>query len=501
MSTDTETVLQNHLTTARAGVDAIMPDSTEVHTNAVTPSLVEALRSGMRGPVILPEDPAYDTARRVWNAMVDKRPGAIARCTGVADVMHAVRSAREAGVTLSVRGGGHNIAGNALCDGGLTIDLSEMRTVHIDPQTRRAHVSPGALLADLDHEAQAFGLATPLGINSTTGVAGLTLGGGFGWLTRRFGLTIDNLVAADVVTADGQRLRAAEDEHTELFWALRGGGGNFGVVTRFEFALHPVGPEVLSGLVVYPFDQAPGVLAKYSESIPQMPDELSVWAVLRKAPPLPFLPPSIHGREVVIFAVAYSLESGNGMREIESVRRFGDPIGEHVGRAPYSVWQQAFDPFLTPGARNYWKSHNFTGLSDGVITTIIDYARRLPSDQCEIFIGQLGGAASRVAPDATAYPHRDANLVMNVHARWDQPIQDEDCIGWARSFFEAAKPYATGGVYSNFLTADELARTGAAYGVNYDRLAAIKRQYDPDNFFHVNWNIPPARDGGVAGVG
>jgi len=501
MSTDTENVLPKNLTTAHTGVDAIMQNSTEVPESTVSDSVVESLRSGMRGPVILPEDPAYDTARRVWNAMIDKRPGAIARCTGAADVIHAVRTAREAGVTVSVRSGGHNIAGNALCDGGLTIDLSEMRTVHIDPQTRRAHVSPGATLADFDHEAQAFGLATPLGINSTTGVAGLTLGGGFGWLTRRFGLTIDNLLAADVVTADGRRLRAAEDEHEELFWALRGGGGNFGVVTRFEFALHPVGPEVLSGLVVYPFEQAPRVLAEYNESISKMPDELSVWAVLRKAPPLPFLPESIHGREVVIFAVAYSLELGDGMREIEPVRRFGDPIGEHVGRTPYSVWQQAFDPLLTPGARNYWKSHNFTRLSDGVITTIVDYAGQLPSPQCEIFIGQLGGTASRVAPDATAYPHRDASLVMNVHARWDQPTQDEDCIGWARSFFEAAKPYATGGVYSNFMTADELARTGAAYGANYDRLAAIKRRYDPDNFFHVNWNIPPARDGGAAGVG
>jgi FAD/FMN-containing dehydrogenase len=501
MFTDTKIVLQNHPTAARADVQAIMPDPTEVATSAVSDSVVEALRSGMRGQVIRPEDPAYDTARRVWNAMIDKRPGAIARCTGAADVMHAVRIARAEGLTVSVRGGGHNIAGNALCDGGLTIDLSEMRTVHIDPRARRAHVSPGATLADLDHEAQVFGLATPLGINSTTGVAGLTLGGGFGWLTRRFGLTIDNLVAADVVTADGRRLRAAEDEHEDLFWALRGGGGNFGVVTRFEFALHLVGPEVLCGLVVYPFDQAPRVLAKYGELIPKMPDELSVWAVLRKAPPLPFLPQSVHGREVVIFALVYSLESGDGMREIEPVRQFGEPLGEHVGRAPYSVWQQAFDPLLTPGARNYWKSHNFTGLSDGVITTIIDYAGRLPSEQCEIFVGQLGGAASRVAPDATAYPHREANLVMNVHARWDQPTQDGNCIGWARAFFEAAKPYATGGAYSNFMTADEIERTSAAYGANYERLAAIKRRYDPDNLFHVNWNIRPAPDMRVAGVG
>jgi len=501
MSTNTETLGQHHLAAAHAGVEAIMQEPNEVATKPISDGTVAALRAGMHGQIILPEDSAYDTARSVWNAMIDKRPGAIARCTGAADVMHVVRIAREEGLTVSVRGGGHHIAGNALCDGGLTIDLSGMRTVYIDPQTRRAHVSPGATLADVDHEAQAFGLATPLGINSTTGIAGLTLGGGFGWLTRRFGLTIDNLVAADVVTANGRRLRAAEDEHADLFWALRGGGGNFGVVTRFEFALHPVGPEVLCGLVVYPFDQAPQVLAKYNELIPEMPDELSVWAVLRKAPPLPFLPPSIHGREVVIFAIVYSLDSEDGMRAIEPVRRFGEPVGEHLGRTPYSVWQQAFDPLLTPGARNYWKSHNFTGLSDAVITTITDYAGRLPSDQCEIFVGQLGGAASRIAPDATAYPHRDATLVMNVHARWDHPTDDEDCITWARAFFEAAKPEATGGAYSNFMTADERERTSAAYGINYDRLAAIKRRYDPDNFFRINWNIQPASDGGVAGAG
>jgi FAD/FMN-containing dehydrogenase len=355
MSANAEIVRQNHLTAARADVDGTIQDYTEVDMAGISDSVVEALRSGMRGRVILPGDLAYDSARSVWNAMIDKRPGAIARCTGAADVMHAVRIARQKGLTVSVRGGGHNIAGNALCDGGLTIDLSEMRTVHIDPGASRAHVSPGATLAELDHESQAFGLATPLGINSTTGVAGLTLGGGFGWLTRRFGLTIDNLVAADVVTAEGQRLRAGEDEHADLFWALRGGGGNFGVVTRFEFALHPVGPEVLCGLVVYPFDQAPQVLAKYGALIPQMPDELSVWAVLRKAPPLPFLPTSMHGREVVIFALVYSLESGDGMGAIEPVRQFGQPIGEHVGRAPYAVWQQTFDPLLTAGARNYWK--------------------------------------------------------------------------------------------------------------------------------------------------
>ena len=424
--------------------------------------------------------------------MIDKRPAAIARCTSVADVVTAVNFGRENRVDIAVRGGGHNIAGNALCDGGLVIDLSRMTSVRVDPAARRAHVGPGATLGDFDRETQKFGLSTPTGINSTTGIAGLTLGGGFGWLTRRLGMTIDHLVSAEVVTADGRVLRANTNDHADLFWALRGGGGNFGIVTDFEFQLHSVGPDVLAGLLVFPFSKAKIVLQQHREFMATAPAELNVWAVGRRAPPLPFLPTEVHGREIVALAVFYSGNPAEGMKLIEPIRRFAKLHGEHVGVQPFTAWQQAFDPLLTPGARNYWKSHNFSALTDDVIDTVITYAGKLASPHCELFIGTLGGAAGRVAPDAMAYGNRDADFVINVHSRWETPGEDKACIAWARDFFNASAPFATGGVYVNFMTADEGDRVGAAYGKNYTRLAQIKAKYDPANLFHVNQNIKPA---------
>jgi len=406
--------------------------------------------------------------------------------------MRAARISKDRALLVSVRSGGHNIAGNAVCDGGLTIDLSAMKSVRVDPEVQRAYVEPGATLGDLDHETQAFGLATPLGINSTTGVAGLTLGGGFGWLTRKHGLTVDNLLSAEVVTADGERLRASAEQNPDLFWAIRGGGGNFGIVTQFEFRLHPVGPEVLSGLIVYPLDQARSALTQYRDYVERIPDDLCVWAVLRKAPPLPFLAEDVHGREVVVFAFMHSGGVDEGRRLIEPVRHFGEPYGEHIGPAPFTAWQQAFDPLLTPGARNYWKSHNFAQLGDKAIDTIVEYAGRLPSPHCEIFIALLGGAVNRVAANATAYAHRNTKFVLNVHGRWDEPAQDGRCVSWSRDFFEATKPYAMDGVYVNFMTEEETDRIAAAYGPNYERLAQVKRKYDPGNFFHMNQNIRPA---------
>jgi FAD/FMN-containing dehydrogenase len=459
--------------------------------NSITNDVIEELQATLRGQVILPDDSDYDEARSIWNAMIDKRPGAIARCSGIADVIQAVRIAKEHDLLLSVRSGGHNIAGSALCEGGLTIDLSGMNSVHIDPHARRAYVEPGATLGDFDHEAQAFGLATSLGINSTTGVAGLTLGGGFGWLTRKHGMTVDNLKSVEIVTADGQRLWANAEQNADLFWAVCGGGGNFGIVTLFDFELHPVGPEVFSGLIVYPHKEARSVLNQYRDYVKTIPDELSVWAVLRKAPPLPFLPPEVHGTDVVIFAFMHAGDVEEGKRLVRPVRQFGEPVGEHVGINPFSAWQQGFDPLLTPGARNYWKSHNFAELSDGAIDTVIEYANTLPSPQCEIFIALMGGEANRVATDATAYAHRDVNFVLNVHGRWEDADEDEKCISWSRDFFNAATPYAMGGVYVNFMTEEEVDRIGSAYGPNYDRLAQIKQKYDPGNLFQMNQNITP----------
>ncbi len=453
---------------------------------------LEALKEKFSGEVVLPGDAAYEDARRIWNAMIDRHPAAIAHCGTTADVVLAVNFARDNGLLLAVRGGGHNIAGNALCDDGIVVDLSRMKAASVDPGARRVVIEGGATLADLDAACQAHGLATPVGINSTTGVAGLTLGGGFGWLSRKYGMTIDNLEAAEVVTAAGEVVRASAGEHADLFWALRGGGGNFGVVTRFEFRLHPVGPDLLSGLIVYPLAEANSVLRQYREFAARAPDELAVWAVVRLAPPLPFLPEAAHGSGMIALALCYAGEPAAGEALIAPLRKFGPPLGEHVGVQPYAAWQQAFDPLLAPGARNYWKSHNFVTLADGLFDAVTAAIDQLPSPQCEIFFGAIGGATTRPAPDATAYAHRDARFVMNVHGRWEDPADDARCIAWARDFFKASAPFASGGVYVNFLTADEGDRVRAAYGPNYDRLARVKRAYDPDNLFRVNQNIAPA---------
>ena len=455
-------------------------------------TMVEELKGTVKGKVLVPGDDAYEDARKIWNAMIDKHPALIVRCAATSDVVRAVNFAKDNGLLLAVRGGGHNIAGSAVCDDGIVIDLSQMKAANVDPGTRRVTVEGGATLADFDAATQAHGLATPLGINSTTGVAGLTLGGGFGWLSRKYGMTVDNLESAEVVTAAGEVVRASATEHPDLFWALRGGSGNFGVVTRFEFRLHPVGPDVLSGLIVYPFSEAKRVLQQYREFTAKAPDELSVWTVLRKAPPLPFLPEQVHGKEIIALALLYTGDPAKGEPLIEPLREFGTPVGEHVGVQPYTAWQQAFDPLLAPGARNYWKSHNFSRLDDKLFDAVIEYIKKLPSPQCEIFFGAIGGATTRPAPDSAAYAHRDAQFVMNVHGRWDDPADDERCIGWARDFFKASAPYASSGVYVNFLTADEGDRVRSAYGPNYDRLVQVKRKYDPANLFRTNQNIAPA---------
>ena len=435
---------------------------------------IEEFKNGFKGEVLLPGDGAYESARRIWNAMIDKRPAIIARCAATSNIVRGVNFARDNALLLAVRGGGHNIAGSATCDGGIVLDLSPMRAASVNPDSRRVTIEGGATLADLDAATQAHGLAVPLGINSTTGVAGLTLGGGFGWLSRKYGMTVDSLESAEVVTAAGEVVRASATEHPDLFWALRGGGGNFGVVTRFEFRLHPAGPDLLSGLIVYPIAEAEPVLRQYREFMANAPDELTVWALLRLAPPLPFLPETVHGKGIVALPLIYAGDPKRGEPLIEPLRRFGAPVGEHVGVQPYVAWQQAFDPLLTAGARNYWKTHNFTKLEDG------------------LFVGALGGATMRPAPDATAYAHRDARFVMNVHGRWDDPADDERGIRWARDYFNATKPFASGGAYVNFMTSDEGDRVRSAYGPNYDRLARVKRQYDPKNLFRANQNIGPA---------
>jgi len=454
---------------------------------------VATFASGIRGGVLAPGDTGYDDTRAIWNAMIDKRPGLIARCRGVADVRNALQLARDHNLQFSVRGAGHNIAGNSLCEGGLLIALSPMKSVRVDAASRTVRVEPGATLGDLDHETQAFGLAVPTGINSTTGIAGLTLGGGFGWLGRKYGMTIDNLLSADVVTAKGEVVRASETENADLFWGIRGGGGNFGIVTSFEFRCHEVGPEVLAGLVVYSQDDGKKLFDSYRKFAKDSPEELTTWVVMRQAPPLPFLPEEVHGTNVMVFAFLYSGNPKDGEKHVQPLRNFGKPLGEMVGPMPFAGWQTAFDPLLTPGARNYWKTHNFKDLSPDVMALLLQYAGALPTPLSEIFIGQMGGVQARIPAEATAYRGRDAEYVMNVHTRWEDAKDDERCIAWARKFWKEVAPHAMPEAYINFMTADEGTRVPDAYGENFDRLSKLKAKYDPENRFRMNQNIPPAK--------
>ena len=461
-------------------------------STTLDPSVANDLAKKIQGEILTAESPGYEKVRAIWNAMIDRKPALIARCKTADDVVQCVKFATQHGLLVAVRGGGHNIAGNAVCDAGLLIDLSLMRAVQVDPAKRTARVEGGALLGDLDQATQAHGLAVPLGINSTTGVAGLTLGGGFGWLSRKYGLTIDNLVAATVVTAAGDKLTASAQENSDLFWAIRGGGGNFGVVTSFEFKLHAIGKEVLSGLIVHPLADAKKVLQYYRDFAAKAPDELAVWFVLRKAPPLPFLPEQWHGKEILALAACYHGDLKTGEKVLQPLRAFGQPIADVIGPTPYVGWQQVLDPLLTPGMRNYWKSHEFLEIPDKMIDVLLDFAGRLPDPQTEMAFAQLGGAIARVSNDATAYSHREPNFLINVHGRWDAAANDAKCIGWARDLFKALGPFSTGAVYVNFLTTDEEDRVKMAYGANHSKLIGIKKKYDPTNLFRMNMNIRPS---------
>jgi FAD/FMN-containing dehydrogenase len=473
-------------------MDSVSIATRDGGTTELSGDSLQELDSGLGGSLVTRSSANYEDVRAVWNAMIETRPALIARCTSAADVQRCIRFASANGLLFSIRGAGHNIAGSALVEDGFTIDLSQMRDVEVDPVSATAIIQPGATLGDVDAATAEHGLALPVGINSTTGIAGLTLGGGFGWLSRKHGLTIDSLLSADVVTVDGDMVTASETENEDLFWGLRGGGGNFGVVTSFTFGLYEVGPELLCGLVVHPFSDAPDLLRYYREFTSSCSDDMTLWMVLRDAPPLPFLPEEVHGTRVVVFAFVYAGDPAEGERILAPLRAHGSPHGEHVGVIPFAGFQQAFDPLLTPGARNYWKSHNFASLEDGVMAEVLSAVETLPSPQTEIFIAQVGGAAARLPVESTAYPHRDAAFVLNVHTRWEDASDDRLCIDWARAFFDATAPYSTGGVYMNFVSeATDAARVQAAYGSSYPRLQELKAKYDPDNAFRTNLNVRP----------
>jgi FAD/FMN-containing dehydrogenase len=473
-------------------MDSVSISTNDGGTTELSGDSLQELASGLGGSLVTRSSANYEDVRAVWNAMIETRPALIARCASAADVQRCVRFAAANSLLFSIRGAGHNIAGSALVEDGFTIDLSQMRDVEVDPVSATAIVQPGATLGDVDAATAEHGLALPVGINSTTGIAGLTLGGGFGWLSRKHGLTIDSLLSADVITASGDKVTASETENEDLFWGLRGGGGNFGVVTSFTFGLYEVGPELLCGLVVHPFSDAPDLMRYYREFTSNCSDDMTLWMVLRDAPPLPFLPEEVHGTRVVVFAFVYAGDPAEGERILAPLRAQGSPHGEHVGVIPFAGFQQAFDPLLTPGARNYWKSHNFASLEDGVMAEVLSAVETLPTPQTEIFIAQVGGAAARLPVESTAYPHRDAAYVLNVHTRWEDASDDRLCIDWARAFFDATAPYSTGGVYMNFVSeATDAARVQAAYGSSYPRLQELKAKYDPDNAFRTNLNVRP----------
>ncbi|CRX39213.1 FAD-binding oxidoreductase [Estrella lausannensis] len=456
----------------------------------ISDAALNELRMQLKGKVILPVDLDYDEVRKVWNGMIDQKPALIIRSAGVADVIYAVRFAKKFNLLISVRGAGHNIAGRALHDDALLIDLSEMRAVFVDPVSKTLIASPGATLADIDHETQVYGLALPLGINSTTGISGLALGGGFGWLSRSLGLTSDNLLSAEVVTVEGERIVCDSENHPDLFWGLSGGGGNFGIVTSFKFRLHSVGPMLFCGPVVFSMKEGKEVLQKYRDFCKECPEELTVWAVLRHAPPFPFIDAKNHGNPVIILVGVYNGPVDQGEECLVRLKSFGTALGDGLGPAPFEFFQKAFDPMLTPGARNYWKSHNFIELSDDLIDTLLQYAATLPSKASEIFIGQMGGKTNAVEKDSTAYPHRDVNFIMNVHTRWIDKVDDEPCIQWARLLYEEAKPFSSGGVYVNFVSEGDDNVQGA-YLQNARRLRELKLAYDPENILRFNLNIVP----------
>jgi FAD/FMN-containing dehydrogenase len=470
-------------------------------TTTLHAASIDELQSSLDGRLLLLGTAEYEEARTIWNAMIDRRPALIVRCLSTRDVANAVNFARENNIVVAVRGGGHNIAGNAVCDGGLMIDLSQMRGVDVDPVKRVARVDGGALLSDVDEATQVHGLVTPLGINSTTGVAGLTLGGGFGWLSRRFGLSIDNLIGAEVVIASGDVLHASETENADLFWGIRGGGGNFGIVTSFEFKLHEIGQTVLSGIIVHPIADAKKVLQFYRDYMNTVDEEFMCWFVMRKAPPAPFIPQEWHGRDVLLLAVCVTGPLDNAERLARPLRELGNPIADIVQPMPFVDWQKILDPAQSAGARNYWKSHDFMELSDGLIDVLIDAESKIPDPNCDIAFALLGGAVGRVPNDATAYSHRESPWAINIHGRWVDPAMDEACIAWARNLYTACTPFSTGTVYVNFLTAEEGDRVRSAYGPNYDRLVALKDKYDPTNLFRLNQNIKPSIDHQVEGVG
>jgi FAD/FMN-containing dehydrogenase len=446
---------------------------------------LQSFKAVFKGALLTPDDAPYEDTRKVWNAMIDRRPGLIARCTGTADVVQAVRFARQHGLLSSVRGGGHNIAGLAVCEGGLMIDMSLLRGVWVDPAQCVARAQAGCTLGDVDRETQLHGLAAVLGFVSATGIAGLTVGGGFGYLTRKHGWTCDNLVSMEVVTAAAQVLRVSEDENADLFWALRGGGGNFGIVTSFEYRLVPVGPEILGGAIAWRGEDARQVLDAYREFSAKAPRELTSVAVLRMAPPAPWLPKEVHGKPIIAIFVCHSGQVDDAEALVAPLRQIGKPVADIITRRPYAQMQSLLDATQPKGRRYYWKSHYLAGIDARTIELAAEHAGRIRSPHSAILLFQIQGALNERPSGYSPAGNRDAAYVLNIAGSWENAADDASNVAWARECFEATRACSTGGTYVNFLTEEEgRDRIEAAYSaVDLQRLAALKRQYDPDNLF------------------
>jgi FAD/FMN-containing dehydrogenase len=455
-------------------------------------SAIEVFRSSFNGRVLSPDHEDYDAARAVWNGMIDRRPALIAFCADTDDVIAAVRFADDQGLRVTARCGGHSVAGKAVCDDGLVIDLSAMNGVSVDVEGRTAIVQGGARLGEVDTATQPFGLAVPAGIVSETGVGGLALGGGLGYLGRRYGLTADNLLAAEVVTAAGEVVRASSDENADLFWALRGGGGNFGIVTSFEFRLREVGPEVLVAQAFYRLEDARAVLGFYRDLTGQAPDELAVYALVVNVPPVEPFPEENQGWPAIALVCCYSGDHDDGREVLAPLEAFGDPIFRFVAPMPFVDLQQSFNAGVPDGGRYYWKSHFHRRLSDECLDTFAEQVTDLPGPFSIVGFEPMGGAINRVDPAETAFPHRDVEFALGVWCGWVDPENDEAAIAWARGVHRAMTPFATGGVYSNYLDQDDIAEADASFAANLDKLRRIKAKFDPDNFFGGNQNISPA---------
>jgi FAD/FMN-containing dehydrogenase len=463
------------------------------HEIEFTPDMLDGLRKRLRGPLFVPGDAGYEDSRSVWNAMIDRRPAVVARCLGTADVIACIQFAREHGILPCLKGGGHNIAGLASADGALMLDMSLMRGVWVDAQRRSAHAQAGCLLGDVDRETQLHGLAAVLGFVSATGIAGLTLGGGFGYLTRRWGWTADNVIGMDVVTADARLVRASSDENADLFWGLRGGGGNFGVVTGIDYKLYPVGPEVVGGIVAWPASEAAGVLDLYRDLAEKAPPELTLVAFMRPAPPAPWLPKDRHGTPIVAILACHSGAPDEGERLVAPIKSFGRPIGDVLVRRPYSQMQSLLDATQPKGRRYYWKSEYLPRIEPALCERFIEHAGKIQSPHSAVILFQLEGALNQLDEAHSPVGNRDARYVLNVAGSWVHEDGDAANIAWAREAWSDMKRFSTGGTYINFLTEDEgTERTQAALRNGLQQLAEVKAKWDPQNIFRTNRNIIPA---------